>query len=33
VRLRWAWLLDNLDLPLAEAESHIFPPTAWWLAN
>ena len=22
VRLRWEWLLDNLDLPLAEAESH-----------
>jgi hypothetical protein len=22
VRLRWAWLLESLDLPLAEAESH-----------
>jgi len=22
VRRRWAWLLENLDLPLAEAESH-----------
>ncbi len=22
VRLRWAWLLENLDMPLAEAESH-----------
>ncbi|MDE2440270.1 MAG: DUF3683 domain-containing protein [Betaproteobacteria bacterium] len=22
VRLRWEWLLENLDLPLAEAESH-----------
>ena len=22
VRLRWAWLLENLDLPLAEAELH-----------
>ena len=21
VRLRWKWLLENLDLPLAEAES------------
>ena len=24
IRLRWQWLLENLDLPLAEAETH-FP--------
>jgi FAD/FMN-containing dehydrogenase len=29
VRLRWEWLLDNLDLPLAEAEVAALLPTAW----